>query len=82
MKADRPCPACGQGYLTRQVETNTVKMHGVEFDLPLHFSVCSSCESEVADSEECKENKRLMLEMKYKIEQDMGEHIYDKANKE
>lgn len=81
MQEFRPCPACGQGYLTRRVETNTVKMNGIQFDIPLHFSVCSSCESEVADAEECSKNKKLMIEMKHKIEQNIGEQVHDKRNK-
>lgn len=72
------CPVCGEGHLTPQVSANTVKIHGQEYNLPCHYAVCNVCECEVADSDDAAENKKLMLDLRQRVEQEMSEKSHDR----
>jgi len=72
------CPVCGQGHLTPQVDTNTVVINGKSYDLPCHFAICNTCESEVADTDDACENARLMKELRQRVENEMTNKLKEK----
>lgn len=72
------CPVCGEGFLKPKSSTNTVKICNQEYDIPFYFAVCDCCESEVADAEDAARNKELMLEIRTRVEQEMGEKAHDR----
>lgn len=62
------CPICGEGHLTAQVGTNAVEYKGQTGTLALHYSVCDSCGSEQAGTEEARANKRAMLAFRKQVD--------------
>ena len=76
------CPACGEGNLTPQVETNTVTANGKSYEIPTHFAVCNMCESEVADYDDTRQNKMSMNEVRLAIQNDLEQAIKAKQNNE
>ena len=57
------CPVCHQGYLTPQVDTNTIVIYEKSYDLPCHFAVCNFCESEIADADDTNQNAQFMRDL-------------------
>lgn len=55
------CPLCGIGMLTQKTTYQHVMHKGKEKCLPLHFSVCSYCESEQANEQQLLANKMAMF---------------------
>ena len=72
------CPVCGRGHLTPQVDTNTVVINGKSYDMPCHFAICNTCESEVADADDAEQNARLMKKIRQKVENEMIEKLKEK----
>lgn len=58
------CPACGEGHLSSHVEYESVDYNGRQKDLPLYFSVCDHCGSELTGAAESKLNARAMTAFK------------------
>ena len=57
----RVCPACGEGRLESLESTQQVEHAGVQGTIPLHYAVCDTCGSEVAEADEARANKRAMI---------------------
>ena len=62
------CPACGEGRLTSRISANEVEHEGVREKIPMHYSECDYCGSELAGEAEAQENKRAMTAFKKKAE--------------
>jgi HTH-type transcriptional regulator/antitoxin MqsA len=58
------CPVCENGTLTSKLSTNEVEHKGTKAEIPIHYSECDHCMSEIATSEQTKENKRLIENFK------------------
>lgn len=69
------CPVCGRGHLTPQVSTNSIVINGETYELPCYYAVCNTCECEVADADDAAENKRLMMELRKRLELSLEEYI-------
>jgi HTH-type transcriptional regulator/antitoxin MqsA len=62
------CRICGEGYLTILVEKNPVEYKGVREELDCFGSVCNGCSSEQADAAQVRDNKRLMIAFKKRVD--------------
>lgn len=62
------CPACGEGHLSSNVEYESVDYNGRQKDLPLYFSVCDHCGSELTGAAESKLNARAMTAFKKEVD--------------
>lgn len=60
------CPVCGEGRLTNHTEKVERNYNGVTGLVDLQFSVCSSCESEIATDKQMKANVNAMRTFKEK----------------
>jgi len=71
------CPVCHQGYLTPQVDTNTIVIYEKSYDLPCHFAVCNFCESEIADADDINQNAEYMKLLSERVQCDFREQLLD-----
>ncbi len=55
------CNACGEGTLHQHTESNSVLINGKTLDVPLQYSACDHCGSELTDAEQARANKRAMV---------------------
>ncbi|MCF7990495.1 MAG: type II toxin-antitoxin system MqsA family antitoxin [Thiohalocapsa sp.] len=62
------CPICGEGHLTVQVDKHPVEYKGVSESLDSYYSVCDACGSEQADAAQTRDNKRLMVAFKKRVD--------------
>lgn len=62
------CPICENGNLSSRIGKNTVSYKGQTHELDLHFSVCDFCGSEQSDAIQVRDNKRLMLAFKKRVD--------------
>lgn len=62
------CPICGEGHLTLQCEKNPVEYKGVSALLDSHYATCDACGSEQADAAQTRDNKRLMVAFKKRVD--------------
>ena len=62
------CPACGEGHLSAHVDYQPEEYNGQLKDLPLHYSLCDFCGSQLAGSSEAKANKRAMTVFKKEVD--------------
>lgn len=60
------CPVCGEGYLTNHYKKVERNYNGVTGSVDLEFSVCSSCECEIATDKQMKANVDAMRKFKGK----------------
>lgn len=68
MKCKSQCPICGMGVLTPKTTNSYVEYKGKSKYLPLHFSICSVCETEQVDQQQSLENKREMNAFKKTVD--------------
>ncbi|MGC0990115.1 type II toxin-antitoxin system MqsA family antitoxin [Pantoea agglomerans] len=68
MKLKNGCPACLEGTLTVCHEQQPVSYKGETKLLPLRFSVCDCCASELALPLDLRENKRISNEFKKQVD--------------
>lgn len=68
MKLENGCPVCLEGTLTVCHEQQPVSYKGETKLLPLRFSVCNCCASEVALPLDLRENKRISNEFKKQVD--------------
>lgn len=54
------CPLCEEGHLHPRVEQRTVTYRGESSCLPMRYSVCDVCTSEVTDPDQSRANKQVM----------------------
>lgn len=59
-RKQRICSACGEGRLEPKETTQHVEHAGVQGATPLHYAVCDTCGSEIAEAPEARANKRAM----------------------
>jgi HTH-type transcriptional regulator/antitoxin MqsA len=62
------CPVCGEGGLHARETWQRVEHAGQETDLPVRYSVCDACGSEVTGREDARANKRAMLAFRKRAE--------------
>ena len=74
------CPVCGQGHLTPQVDTNTVVINGKSYDMPCHFAICNTCESEVADADDAQQNAEYMKSLLRDLNADLRDILMSKES--
>jgi HTH-type transcriptional regulator/antitoxin MqsA len=63
-KVKDTCPVCEKGTLTSKLSTNQVEHKGIKSEIPIHYSECNDCMSDIAIPSQTKENKRLMEKFK------------------
>jgi HTH-type transcriptional regulator/antitoxin MqsA len=68
MKNNSVCSVCEEGNLHIQVETNLVEYKNHKKELPLHYSECDCCGSDITTPEQSRCNKRLMTEFKKQVD--------------
>lgn len=68
MKNNAVCSVCEEGSLHIQVETNLVEYKSQKKELPLHYSECDCCGSDITTPEQSRKNKRLMTEFKKQVD--------------
>jgi HTH-type transcriptional regulator/antitoxin MqsA len=68
MKDNSICTVCEEGTLHEQIETNSVEFKSQNKELPLHFSECDCCGSDIATPEQSRKNKQLMTEFKKQVD--------------
>jgi len=62
------CPICGEGNLNAKISKNIVEYKAHSTQLDTHYSVCDTCGSEQANSEQLRANKRAMVAFKKQID--------------
>lgn len=58
------CPACGAGRLTEYVEQMPVEWEGRTGTVPLRYSTCDTCLSEIVNAEQAAANKHAVLQFR------------------
>lgn len=58
------CPACGSGQLTEHVEQMLAAWEGRHGTVPLRFSTCNGCGSELVNAEQARANKGEVLKFR------------------
>lgn len=59
-----PCPLCDHGRLTEHVEQMPAEWKGRAGTVPLRFSTCDTCQSEIVNAEQAAENKHAVLQFR------------------
>lgn len=62
------CSICEEGNLQAHVDSNVVEYKNHKKELPLHYSECDCCGSEVSLPAQSRTNKRLMNEFKKQVD--------------
>lgn len=65
---DRQCPICGNGNLTNRVDQERVEYKGSVEKLSTLYSICDTCGSEQANSDQVRQNKRSMIAFKKQVD--------------
>jgi HTH-type transcriptional regulator/antitoxin MqsA len=68
MKNTSVCSICEEGNLQAHVDSNVVEYKSHKKELPLHYSECDCCGSEVSLPAQSRTNKRLMNEFKKQVD--------------
>lgn len=68
MSTQEPCPLCGEGHVTEQVQEAETKYKGHKAMLPLHYKLCDHCLSDFAGAEESRRNKRILLAFRKQVD--------------
>ena len=68
MHAAEPCPICGEGHVTAQVQMVESDYKGHKAALPLHFRLCDTCTSDFAGAAESKLNKRALMAFRKQVD--------------
>jgi HTH-type transcriptional regulator/antitoxin MqsA len=61
MNSPVPCPICGEGHVTAQVQMVESEYKGHKANLPLYFQLCDVCTSDFAGAAESKMNRRVLM---------------------
>jgi hypothetical protein len=61
---EEECPICEKGILTNMVERENSTYKGITEKTDLHYSFCSYCESNIANCDQLKKNKQIMIDFK------------------
>lgn len=62
------CPVCGVGNLEPRIDNRTLECNGHTDIVPMHYSVCDDCGSEIGDADNMRRNKEHMKEFRRKHE--------------
>jgi uncharacterized protein with PIN domain len=64
------CPVCSEGYLHHEMEEIEVRINSVKHVINTKYSICDSCESEIATEDDARFNKAQVtaLERKYRTQ--------------
>jgi HTH-type transcriptional regulator / antitoxin MqsA len=68
MNTQEPCPLCGEGHVTEQVQEVETVYKGHKAMLPLHYKLCDHCLSDFAGAEESRRNKRAVLAFRKQVD--------------
>ena len=68
MNTQEPCPLCGEGHVTEQVQEVETEYKGHTAMLPLHYKLCDHCLSDFAGAAESKRNKRAVLAFRKQVD--------------
>ena len=68
MKNTSVCSICEEGELHAQVGSNPVEYKNTHKELPMHYSECECCGSEITLPEQSRTNKRLMIAFKKEVD--------------
>jgi HTH-type transcriptional regulator/antitoxin MqsA len=68
MKKTLVCSICEEGTLFACVGANQIEYKGQSAALDLHYSECDCCGSEQSSSEQLRDNKRLVIAFKKKVD--------------
>ncbi len=68
MNTQEPCPLCGEGHVTEQMQEAEAEYKGHKAMLPLYYKLCDHCLSDFAGTEESKRNKRVLLAFRKQID--------------
>lgn len=68
MSTQEPCPLCGEGHVTEQVQQAETEYKGHKAMLPLHYKFCDHCLSDFAGVEESRRNKRILLAFRKQVD--------------
>lgn len=66
MSNKETCPVCGDGYLHHEMEEIEVNINSVKHAINTKFSICDSCESEIATEDDASFNKAQVTALKRK----------------
>lgn len=62
------CPLCGEGHITARTESTMTEYRGKQGAVPVRFSECDACGSEIAGDEESRANKRAVLAFRKSVD--------------
>ena len=68
MKNTSVCSICEEGELHAHVGCNPVEYKNIHKELPMHYSECDCCGSEITLPEQSRTNKRLMIAFKKEVD--------------
>ena len=68
MSTQEPCPLCGEGHVTEQVQQAETEYKGHKAMLPLHYKFCDHCLSDFAGAEESRRNRRILLAFRKQVD--------------
>ena len=68
MSTQEPCPLCGEGHVTEQVQEAETEYKGHKVMLPLHYKLCDHCLSDFAGAEESRRNRRVLLAFRKQVD--------------
>jgi HTH-type transcriptional regulator/antitoxin MqsA len=72
----RRCPICDDGYLHDKIEYNYVEHVGVKGKIPIKYSVCDGCGSEIVHEYQLDDNKQTMINFRKAIDDQLLEERY------
>ena len=68
MSTQEPCPLCGEGHVTEQMQEAETEYKGHKVMLPLHYKLCDHCLSDFAGAEESRRNRRILLAFRKQVD--------------
>ena len=68
MSTQEPCPLCGEGHVTEQMQEAETEYKGHKVMLPLHYKLCDHCLSDFAGTEESRRNRRVLLAFRKQVD--------------
>ena len=68
MSTQEPCPLCGEGHVTEQIQEAETEYKGHKVMLPLYYKLCDHCLSDFAGAEESRRNRRVLLAFRKQID--------------
>ena len=68
MNNTKLCPLCGEGHITPRTESTVTEYRDKQGTVPVRFSECDACGSEIAGDEESRANKRAVLAFRKSVD--------------